>query len=96
MYLDGRSAFQVASRAVAGTGHTVKSASQKSFEDAKPGLTAKLAGGGLTQSEQYLRASDVAKQVGMDIEFSIANMTLSKWAARNGAISASSCLRPHH
>jgi hypothetical protein len=34
----------------------------------------------VSESEGYLRPSNVAKQLALEIEFNIANMTFSKWA----------------
>jgi len=34
----------------------------------------------VSESERYLRPIDVAKQLALEIEFNIANMTFSKWA----------------
>jgi hypothetical protein len=81
MYVDARTAFQVGAKATAGLDdHPLKAASQKILDNAKPDLGAKLEGAEVSESERYLRLSDVAKELALEIEFSIANMTFSKWA----------------
>ena len=82
MYVDASTAFQVGVKATAALGdHPLKAASNKILDNAKPDLIAKLsAADDVSESERYLRPSAVARQLGLEIEFNIANMTFSKWA----------------
>ena len=81
MYVDANTAFRVGAKATAALDeHPLKAASKKILDDTKPDLMAKLAAAEVSESERYLRPSDVAKQLGLEIEFDIANMTFSKWA----------------
>jgi hypothetical protein len=81
MYVDASTAFQVGAKATAALDdHPLKAAGQKILDNAKPDLIAKLEAAEVSESERYLRPSDVAKQLALEIEFNIANMTFSKWA----------------
>ena len=81
MYVDGSTGFQVATKSLVKLDdHPLKTESQRILDDAKPDLVAKLAAADVGESEKYLRPGDVAKQLGLEAEFDVANMTFSKWA----------------
>jgi len=80
MYVDINSAFKTGEIAVnALEEHPLKAASQKLLDDCRERLEEGLAGAQLCGSEPYLKVRAIAKQLSLDIEFDIANMTFSKW-----------------
>jgi hypothetical protein len=79
-FVDASTAHKVASNSVdAITDLQLKAEGQEILDKVTPELTVKLDEAGVKPSDKYLRAVDIAKQLGIDGEFAIVNTILSKF-----------------
>jgi hypothetical protein len=84
-FVDASSAMQVAYQTVATLlDEQTKIEGQKLLEQIKPDLTAKLENAGVTPSDKYLHVAALAKNLGIEAEYRIVNMLLSKFTHTTG------------